>query len=227
MYSLRLRKSINVAVSGLCLEYIEELLKRFSNADKYNYLCIEKFPSEAKELKIASLLNPLNYKLMVKDDYRELLYEEICSVISLTHTTNAVKNIYESDESEEDEECLYSDNVTLNNIAFDISTSYINDCKKYCEEYYKTFEIEMYDKFDCLSYWQSIQDKTYFKYFEPLIQHYLPIEATEFSCESLFHYGCMINSDFRTRLESTTVSNTLFLIGNRKEMFDILNKITD
>lgn len=50
-------------------------------------------------------------------------------------------------------------------------------------------------------------------------------EGSEVSCEQLFSAGSLIDSDLRKNLKDETLSDLLFLSGNREFLFKHLDKV--
>lgn len=88
--------------------------------------------------------------------------------------------------------------------------------------------IETYDHFNPLKFWnENKKNIDKIKKIQCLVKQYLNIEATEVSCERLFRYGSIIDSDLRGSLSSESISNSLFLIANKEILLNYLENLVE
>lgn len=205
--------------------FSHSLIKMFGNK---NYLDVMRDSAEYDIVLIASFLNPLNVKMLQSEEN----YIYFSNKISNT-TINDSYNLKRKRDNDVIAKKIFI--CTENNESINEDTSvidsYIDICKNYSEKYINESNlslIETYDHFNPLKFWnENKKNIDKIKKIQCLVKQYLNIEATEVSCERLFRYGSIIDSDLRGSLSSESISNSLFLIANKEILLNYLENLVE
>lgn len=193
----------------------------------HGYMDVDNYEAEKHVLIITSWINPLNIKKLLNSNTQSIFLEEM----KLTESeliVNAPKRNFFVNTIASNLFVLSSDGTDngtdLNLFLKLLIDTYIEFATEYFEDSQDI--IEMYDKFEVLSYWSSspVRNHSCYNIIHTIIQKYLCVECSEIVCESSFRKAKLAKCSLRRNLSGSTLSDVMFLLENKDLSYDCITK---